>query len=343
MKQKRTTPISPTLEQHDLYSNQGRMIRLDSITGTIQLRAKVNEETIARYADAYRPVGADALPPIVVFDADGQRIIADGNHRWAGAQGAKLVEIRAIVKTGDVRAATEYALESNHDHGLQLTNADKRAMVKRLLDDDTWAKWSDREISRRCRVSPTFVGELRAKTPKAAAITTRKDKHGKERKTKLQKTVAFIKEAIADNKPPPRHEVLGPQSISPADVTRLPNVREPAGPAKQAPLKQRRVEWMREHIAAKLLIGKVGACSMTEAAALSLIVGVALEADTRWSNKLLDRVAGQFIEAVALMVSHALTTDNGQQSRLPDLPDLCRIYKIDHDALVINAERTVTE
>lgn len=546
--------VSPSREQLVTKPKNIDSIDIEAITGGVQLRAGFDNDTIARYAEIYKADGGSSFPPIVVFEDGDQLIIADGHHRLGAAKLAKLEWISAIVKQGDVRAATEYALEANHDHGLPLTNADKRAMVKILLEDDAWAKWSDREISRRCRVSPTFVGELRAKTPKAAAITTRKDKHGVERKKAEKRGGSLvpltwegcgkitkgdghfdmeapdhIRALIADGycaqkigeakdrgkKSPVSVKAFsidgihyccvgvwpeGPEVIpiitakeaknfkafakerarrkkegvedylgtrvvyAGADPTACLSTSEagvvlvtgkaankaaandlkanaaviaedmvihptkalilaalhqsrqmdkdaltkvtkaklgapikqlessglisvPSGlvegaqvwqlsklgrdlvdkaiaPATEpevlsveavetgarhveiaplAPLKQRRLEWMREHIAAKLSIGKVGACSLAEAAALAVIVGVALEPETRWSQKHLERAGTQFIEAVALMVSHALTTDSEQLSRLPDLPDLCRIYKIDHDALVINAERTVTE
>lgn len=39
--------------------------------------------------------------------------------------------------------------------------ADKRHAVMLLLNDEEWARWSDREISRKCCVDHTFVGNLR--------------------------------------------------------------------------------------------------------------------------------------------------------------------------------------
>jgi hypothetical protein len=41
------------------------------------------------------------------------------------------------------------------------TNADKRRAVMALLNDAEWAKWSDREIARRCAVGAPLVGRLR--------------------------------------------------------------------------------------------------------------------------------------------------------------------------------------
>lgn len=326
--------INPTHEQLAATAKQIELIKISSLTGGVQLRAGFDNDTIVRYAEIYKLDGGASFPPIVVFRDGEHLIIADGHHRLGAAKLAKRSEIAAIVKTGDIRAATEYALESNHDHGLPLTNADKRAMVKVLLEDEHWASWADREIARRCRVSPTFVGQLRATSPTAATITKRKDKHGVERKTKNQQTQA----------PPTGVE---PETMGPSDVdageSDIKRQSDDTQPIKQAPLQQRRRTWMREHIAARLSSGKVGSCSLQEAAALALIVGLNLGSDVRWSTQLIERAATYLIEVVAGEVARELKQPTEALSRLPDLPDLCRIYKIDHDALVINAERTVTE
>ena len=51
---------------------------------------------------------------------------------------------------------------ANAEHGLRRSNADKRRAVMRLLEDEEWGKWSDREIARRCRVSNGYVHKLKA-------------------------------------------------------------------------------------------------------------------------------------------------------------------------------------
>lgn len=44
---------------------------------------------------------------------------------------------------------------------MKRNNEDKRRAVPAQLDDSEWAKWSDREIGRQCRVAHTFVSALR--------------------------------------------------------------------------------------------------------------------------------------------------------------------------------------
>ena len=48
----------------------------------------------------------------------------------------------------------------------------------KLLNDKEWAKWSDREIARRCNVSNNFVGTLRPSLSSKDSERTYTTKHG---------------------------------------------------------------------------------------------------------------------------------------------------------------------
>ncbi|MEX2673389.1 MAG: hypothetical protein WD294_14915 [Phycisphaeraceae bacterium] len=73
-----------------------------------------------------------------------------------------------------------YSVGANADHGLRRTNADKRASVETLLADDEWAKWSDREIAKRCAVHHDTVNRLRKETSLSDSDSERTytDRHG---------------------------------------------------------------------------------------------------------------------------------------------------------------------
>jgi hypothetical protein len=106
----------------------------------------------------------EAFPPVVVFHDGKDYWLADGFHRRDAAIGAGLLEIEAEVKQGTQRDAILYSVGANADHGLRRTNDDKRRSVIRLLEDEEWGKWSDREIAKRCNVNPHLVAELRPVT-----------------------------------------------------------------------------------------------------------------------------------------------------------------------------------
>lgn len=168
------------LEQMTVHRNRARklveQLDVEAITARgMQLRAAgTDAEAVARYADAYRD--GEALPPIVVYrDADDVLWLADGHHRLAAAKRAQLAEIDAIVRPGDRRDATLYAAGANGQHGLPLTNADKRQIVSTLLADATWSAWSNREIARVTRTSEGFVRLVRKDTGTPQQEIKRKD------------------------------------------------------------------------------------------------------------------------------------------------------------------------
>lgn len=129
--------------------------------GGTQMRAGLNEETAAEYAEELRR-GA-VFPPVVVFFDGSVYWLGNGFHRVRAyflAHGEEAV-IPCEVRPGTRRDAVLCAAGANAVHGLRRTNADKRRAVEALLRDEEWGQWSDREIARRCHVSHNFVSELR--------------------------------------------------------------------------------------------------------------------------------------------------------------------------------------
>jgi hypothetical protein len=64
-------------------------------------------------------------------------------------------------RAGDHDDALLFACGANASHGLPRSNEDKRKAVLLLLKSEKWSRWSDREIARRCKVSPPLVAKLR--------------------------------------------------------------------------------------------------------------------------------------------------------------------------------------
>jgi len=127
--------------------------------GGTQPRAEINDEVVQDYADALQ-AGA-TLPPLTVY-FDGQTYwLADGFHRAAAARQIGWLDYPAVVHQGTQRDAVLHSVGVNATHGLRRTNADKRRAVERLLRDDEWGKWSDREIARRCAVTHPYVTSIR--------------------------------------------------------------------------------------------------------------------------------------------------------------------------------------
>ena len=127
--------------------------------GGTQPRAALDDEILTEYAEAMK--AGSEFPPVVVFYDGAAYWLADGFHRVNAAIRAELTGVAAQVIAGTQRDAILYSIGANATHGLRRTNADKRRAVDRLLRDDEWGKWSDREIARRCAVSNNFVSEFR--------------------------------------------------------------------------------------------------------------------------------------------------------------------------------------
>jgi len=131
-------------------------VRLD---GGTQPRAQLDMLVISEYAQAMAD-GA-VFPPVVVFYDGTDHWLADGFHRVHAARMAGCFGVAVDVRQGTRRDAVLHACGANSSHGLRRTGADKRRVVELMLSDPEWAKWSDREIARRCQVTHPFVSNLR--------------------------------------------------------------------------------------------------------------------------------------------------------------------------------------
>jgi hypothetical protein len=137
-------------------------IGLVRIDGGTQSRAAISQAVCDEYAEYYRPDSSDRMPPILVFYDGAHYWLADGFHRLHGAIRAGRTEIIAQIRQGTQRDAILASCRANNAHGLRRTDDDKRRAVQRLLEDEEWSRWSDRAIAEACRVSPNFVGKVRA-------------------------------------------------------------------------------------------------------------------------------------------------------------------------------------
>jgi hypothetical protein len=125
----------------------------------ILARAEVNHFVVNEYAELRK--GGVKMPPVVLFNVDGDFFLVDGRHRIEAALANGEKRIECIVHEGELSAARAFAAGANVDHGLRRTNADKLACVKLLLADETWKTRSDNLIAIQCGVSHPFVAKVR--------------------------------------------------------------------------------------------------------------------------------------------------------------------------------------
>jgi hypothetical protein len=129
----------------------------------LQMRIQISETIVKDYAERLLESenNAAAFPPIIVF-FDGETYwLADGFHRLEANKAVGNVSIAADVRDGGRREALAFSLSANAEHGLQRTRADKRRAVEAALKDPEWAKLSDRDLAKLCKVTHPFVGQVR--------------------------------------------------------------------------------------------------------------------------------------------------------------------------------------
>jgi hypothetical protein len=134
----------------------------------VQPRERLSDAIIMEYAEAM--LAGDEFPPIRVFEdrwsggrQGGRRLwLGDGFLRLAAATAIGEERIEAELGPGSKRAAILWACTANIRHGFRPTRRDKRRAVLKLLSDEEWGQWADREIARHTGTSPGLVATMRA-------------------------------------------------------------------------------------------------------------------------------------------------------------------------------------
>lgn len=130
-------------------------------TAATQIRLRKDPGVIKDYTEALQE-GA-IFPPVDVYcEENSERyILADGFHRLHAFVDAGRTEIPVNIYRGGMHEALIHALGANHNHGLRLTNADKRHAIQVALKDPVLSKLSSRELADICRVSHTSINTER--------------------------------------------------------------------------------------------------------------------------------------------------------------------------------------
>lgn len=131
-------------------------IRIDCGT---QSRVSIDQQVIADYCESIK--NGASFPPVTVYTDGVDYYLADGFHRYFAYKAAGSPGIQCVVINGTLRDAILHSYGANVDHGKQRTNADKRNIVTKMLQDIEWSEWSDREIAKHCHVSHMLVATIR--------------------------------------------------------------------------------------------------------------------------------------------------------------------------------------
>jgi hypothetical protein len=144
-------PITKAIRLQDVFIDERTQLRVDGL----------QEPVVVEYVEAME--NGAIFPAIVVYFDGSQHVLADGFHRVEAYRRRGLETVDAIVYTGTVRDAIEYAIGANLRHGLRATRADKQHAVETMLLDEVWTGWSDREIGKKCGVDGKTVASMRIK------------------------------------------------------------------------------------------------------------------------------------------------------------------------------------
>jgi hypothetical protein len=187
----------------------------------LQARERLDPNIISDYMSLIVEDGVE-FPPLTVFQDQSRYLLVDGYLRFEAAKLAALPTIRCEVYRGDLRAARLFSTSVNAKHGLPRTWNDKRRAVGKLLGDQEWAKWSDREIARQCCVSHGFVAQERDRLRHVTGNVASEErqfvtKHG----TVSTMTIRAPRRLPEENTPPSVPLVAGPTREPPTEIVNL--------------------------------------------------------------------------------------------------------------------------
>jgi ParB-like chromosome segregation protein Spo0J len=129
-------------------------------------RFDLDQARVGEFMDLYSADGPGALPPVELIRTEaGDLLPGDGRHRIEAAERLGWTTIPARVidpppGLDPVRVAYEVALRTAAHGPLPLTQAERRAAIRRLLTETP--ELSDRQIGRLVGVAHTTVSRLRA-------------------------------------------------------------------------------------------------------------------------------------------------------------------------------------
>lgn len=127
-------------------------------TDDIQVRVKLDRRVVDEFAELMQD--NIPFPPVVVFRAGTDYILADGYHRVAAASKNEFRDIDAEVREGTRLDALWHALGANRTHGLRLGRGDVKKAVEIGLK--TWPEKSQAEIAAQIGTSQSYVSEIKS-------------------------------------------------------------------------------------------------------------------------------------------------------------------------------------
>ena len=129
----------------------------------MNLRDRLDQDTVERYMEAW-----DRLPPVTVYEVDGEMMLADGIHRHAAAVTLGKAKIKAEVIEGTLEEALDFVSGANLHHGLPLTRSERRRAIELKLR--LHHERSDRHLAEELYVGRELVAKIRKQLIESSQI-----------------------------------------------------------------------------------------------------------------------------------------------------------------------------
>jgi len=161
-------------------------IRIDV---TVVPRLVTNREMVKHLAGWGRKF---PLPAVVIFFDGSTYWLADGKHRIEAAKERGDTTIECDVRAADKAAATWYAAGANREHGVPLTNKEKRQAVTNLFGAKQFVSATDEAIAEQVGCSAAAVKQVRDQLfPKTAAASPQCQRRTTKAGTQIRMTPAI--------------------------------------------------------------------------------------------------------------------------------------------------------
>jgi len=184
--------------------NNPEFFPIQSLTSDpdLQIRAKINEETISLYAEQMATEDEMKKFPAVEIYYDGTKYwLADGHHRRAAAEKAGHDKVWAIIKSGTRADALWGAILGNGKQGLNLTPEDRKRAIMLVIQQ--WPDKSNRVIAEAVGCSHVTVLRYRPSTgtnvPVDEERRTGKDGKSRPAKRKQAEKQSSLKQESTDS------------------------------------------------------------------------------------------------------------------------------------------------
>ncbi len=140
------------------------------VESALQSRVTLDAGTVAEYLRSAEEAADEGNPwPFPPIQMVGGYLI-DGHHRLEVAKRLGMETIPADEQPGESEEdCIRAAVGANANHGLPRSNSDKRRAVELALA--TWPDWSARQIAKACKLSHTYVNQIRSPEPELEVET----------------------------------------------------------------------------------------------------------------------------------------------------------------------------